>query len=123
MISGVVGRDRFALVELAVKSGSGQAKNIKTIVDTGFNGALTLPLNMIAELGLPWRSRGSAILANGEEDEFDIHAATVIWDGAPRRILVEAAATEPLIGMRLLDGHELRIQVRSGGSVTIEALR
>jgi predicted aspartyl protease len=62
------------------------------------------------------------VLANGAEDQCDIHAATVVWDGTPHRILVEAADTSPLIGMALLYGYDVRMHVVEGGSVTIEAL-
>ncbi len=62
------------------------------------------------------------ILANGTEDQCDIYAATVIWDGTPRNILIEAADTDPLVGMALLYGHDVRMQVVEGGSVIIAAL-
>ena len=62
------------------------------------------------------------MLANGTEDQCDIYTATVIWDGRPQNILVEAAETDPLIGMALLYGYDVRMQVVEGGGVTIEAL-
>jgi hypothetical protein len=55
-------------------------------------------------------------------EEFDIYAATVIWDGKPRRILVQSIDTTPLIGMELLFGYDLRVRVVTGGSVQIEAI-
>jgi hypothetical protein len=70
---------------------------------------------MIAGLGLQWRTRGLVMLANGTEDYCDIYAATIIWDGRPRNILVEAADTDPLVGMALLYGHDLHVQVVEGG--------
>ncbi len=33
---------------------------------------------LIAGLGLPWRSRANAVLANGTVEQFDIYAATVL---------------------------------------------
>ena len=68
------------------------------------------------------RTRGLVILANGTEDQCDIYAATVIWDGRPRNILVEVASTDPLIGMALLYGYDVHMQVVEGGSVIIQAL-
>jgi predicted aspartyl protease len=62
------------------------------------------------------------MLANGTDDLCDIYAATVIWDGRARHILVEAADTDPLVGMALLYGHDVHMQVVEGGSVSIEAL-
>jgi clan AA aspartic protease len=101
---------------------NGQEREIEAILDTGFSGSMTLPPSVIAALGLPFRSRGRAILADGSTTEFDIHAATIVWDGEPRNILVEAADTDPLIGMGLLYGHDIHIQAVDGGPVTIERL-
>ena len=47
---------------------------------------------------------------------------TVLWDGAARFIEADEADTTPLVGMLLLDGHNLNIAVESGGPVVIEAL-
>ena len=73
-------------------------------------------------LGLPWRRRGRALLADGSESVFDIYEGTVVWERRPRRIAVDEADTAPLVGMALLDGHELKVQVRNGGRVTIKVL-
>jgi clan AA aspartic protease len=122
VITGVVNASREATIRLPVRDASGREQAIEGILDTGFNGSLTLPPVLIATLGLPWRTRGLVVLANGAEDQCDIHAATVVWDGTPLRILVEAADTTPLIGMALLYGYDVRMHVVEGGSVTIEAL-
>lgn len=57
---------------------------------------------MIAELGLPWRRRGRAVLADGSQSIFDVHEATVLWDGAPRRIAVDAIDGDALVGMAMI---------------------
>lgn len=101
---------------------AGQVTGIDVILDTGFNGSLTLPASVITTLQLPWRTRGHLILANGTADTCDIYTATVLWDGRPRRILVEEADTDPLVGMALLYGYEVGIEVIEGGRVSIVAL-
>ena len=122
MIIGVVNAHAEATIRLPVRAADGQEQEIEVVLDTGFNGSLTLPPTMIAGLGLQWRTRGLVMLANGTEDYCDIYAATIIWDGRPRNILVEAADTDPLVGMALLYGHDLHVQVVEGGSVVIEPL-
>ncbi len=122
MITGLVNARYEAMIRALVRDAAGQAHEIEAIIDTGFNGSLTLPPALIAALALPWRTRGSAILANGTEDEFDIYAATLIWDGIPRPILIESVDTAPLVGMALLYGYDVRIQAIDGGLVTLEAL-
>ena len=61
--------------------------------------------------------------ADGRESVFDIYEATVDWDGTARRIPVDAAETVPLVGMSLLEGYELIIQVQPGGSVIVSKER
>jgi hypothetical protein len=51
-----------------------------------------------------------------------VYVGKLAWDGKVRRILVGEADTDPLVGMRLLRGHELRMQVRARGKVTIKRL-
>lgn len=122
MITGVVNAHREATIRLLLQAADGREQEIEAILDTGFNGSLTLPPAVIAALRLPWRTRGLVILANGTEDQCDIYAAAVLWDGVPRNILVEAADTNPLVGMALLYGHDVRMQVVEGGSIIIQAL-
>jgi len=93
VIIGVVNARREATLRLPVRDASGQEQQIEVVLDTGFSGSLTLPPPIIVALGRPFRSRGSALLADGSQTEFDIHAATISWDGAPRNILVEVADT------------------------------
>lgn len=105
-----------------VSGPQGQEREIEAVIDTGFTGSLSLPPAIIAALGLPFRRRGRALLADGSETLFDIHEATVAWDGSSRRVSVAAADADPLIGMALLEGYELKIRVVVGGSILIEAL-
>lgn len=92
------------------------------MVDTGFTGFLTLPSVLIAALGLAWKSRGLATLADGSRTFYDMHEGTVIWDGRPVTIAIDSADTTPLVGMLLLDGFKLTIEGSIGGIVTIEAV-
>jgi clan AA aspartic protease len=122
MIIGVVNAQIEAIIRLSIRAANGREQEIEVVLDTGFNGSLTLPPAVIASLGLQWRTRGLVMLANGTEDHCDIYAATVIWDGSPRNILVEAADTDSLVGMALLYGQDLHMQVIEGGRVVIEPL-
>jgi clan AA aspartic protease len=119
VITGTVNAYREAVIRLMVH-GPQTEEEIEAVVDTGFNGSLTLSPPLIATLDLPFLGR--VILADGSESLFDVHEATVIWDGQPRRVAVGAADTEPLIGMALLHGHELTVQAVEGGDVYIRTL-
>ena len=62
-----------------------------------------------------------ATLADGSEVSFDAYAVTVHWEGQPRDVLIDEADTTPLVGMMLLDRHNLNIDVEDGGRVLIQA--
>ena len=121
MIAGMVNTNREATIRLLVRGPQGHQQEIEAIIDTGFTGFLTLPPILVATLGLTWLCRQPGILADGRVEYFNVYVATVIWDGQPRTVEVEAADTEPLVGM-ILEHHALRIDVLNGGLVTITAL-
>src|SRR5207247_318859 len=81
MMNGSVNADLEALLRLHVQDAGGQDHEVETVIDTGFNGFLTLPPALLASLGLPWLYRQQGQLADGSIHVFDVYAATVIWDG------------------------------------------
>jgi clan AA aspartic protease len=121
MIIGVVQYDE-GRIRLRIKGPHGREQEVEAIVDTGFTASLTLPAALIRALRLPWQTVESFTLADGSECIFDVYLAKVEWDGKVRTILVDEADADPLVGMRLLRGCELRMQVRSRGKVTIKRL-
>lgn len=121
MMTGTVNADLEGVLRLAVRDAGGQSQDVEAVIDTGFNGFLTLPPALIAVLGLPWLCRQQGQLADGSVQAFDVYVATVEWDGQLRSVEVDAAEAQPLIGMALLLGSELRIHVIPNGSVTITA--
>ena len=52
MIEGVVNTHYEAVVRLSLLNSSGQTRDIDAVVDTGYNGFLTLPPVLVAELEL-----------------------------------------------------------------------
>jgi clan AA aspartic protease len=123
MITGVVTASLQAIIRLTVRGPEGQEQEeIAAVIDTGFDGTLTLPPALIATLGLAWRGRGRALLADGSESLFDIYEAIIVWDGESRRIAVDEADLDPLIGMSQLYGYELIVQAIEGGTVSIQPL-
>jgi clan AA aspartic protease len=121
MITGVVNADE-GRIRLKVKATRGREQEVEAVIDTGYTASLTLPPALIAALALRWQSLGRGTLADGSECLFDVYEAEAVWDGKVGRILVDEADTDPLIGMGLLRGYELKMQVRSGGKVTIKRL-
>ena len=120
MIEGAVNDAYEAVVALSLQGPKGQARDVEAVIDTGYSGFLTLPTALVAELGLPFAYIGRALLANDDEVTFDVHDVTVLWDGQPRRIRADATGSTPLVGMLMLDRHNLNIEVESGGRVVIQ---
>ena len=121
MIQGVVNASHEAVVTLSLQGPDGRIQDIEAVVDTGYSGFLTLPTALVTELELPFAYVGWAFLANDDEVAFDVHDVTVIWDGQPRDIKADATGSTPLMGMLLLDSHDLNIEVVNGARVVIQA--
>ena len=121
MIEGEVNVHHEAVVRLPLLDSSGQTRDIEAVIDTGFNGFLTLSPALVAELGLTRLGQKSLVLANGSRDIFDTYGVTVLWDGQSRFVDADEADSIPLLGMSMLDEHDLSIQVRDGGRVVIQA--
>ncbi len=121
MISGSV-NDREARISITVRGPQNGEHTIEAVIDTGYTAALSLPPARIAELDLTWQGIGRGILADGSECLFDVYEAEIVWDDEARRLLVDEADTDPLVGMALLDGYQLMMEVRSMGRVEIKQL-
>jgi len=121
MITGSVEGDE-GRIQLKVIGSKGRQKRIEVIIDTGYTATLSLPPALVAALGLRWQAFDRGVLADGSECLVDVYEAKVVWDGETRRVLVDEAGSDPLIGMALLRGNELKMQVCARGKVTVKRL-
>ena len=121
MIEGAVNAAYEAVVRLTVQGPAGTVREIEAVIDTGFNGFLTLPPELVGELSLTLEGIGRATLGDGSEVTFPFYDVGVLWDGQVRYGLADAAATTPLVGMSLLRGYELHIDIEPGGRVVVES--
>ncbi len=89
MITGTVTgtvKSREARISLKIRGPRGRKREIEAVIDTGYTAFVTLPSDLIAELGLRWRGMDSATLADGSECLFEVFQGAVIWDRRVRRI-------------------------------------
>ncbi len=121
MMDGSVAPGGDAVVELRVR-GPNTIAAFQTVVDTGFNDYPTLPQAHIQALSLPLREEGRFTLADGSETVSRLFAAEVWWLGRWRRVLVVEMDGGPLLGMAMLRGCFLGVEVIDGGRVEIRPL-
>jgi clan AA aspartic protease len=122
MMHGVVNQSCEATVPLVISNENRQTRLIDAVIDTGYTGFLSLPSEIINALGLPWTGIDRGTLGDGSEVPFEVYAAKIIWDGEYLDVPVNEAETDPLVGMGLLYGYDLRIRAIEGGGVTIELI-
>jgi clan AA aspartic protease len=122
MMSGRVNQQREAVLKLVIIGNRSQKIAVDAIVDTGFNGDLILPIELVLELELIPQGYQKATLGDGTISQFRVYTGTVIWDGSRKVVEVNAATSGVLIGMGLLDGYKLEVNATPNGIVTITNL-
>ena len=120
MIAGFVNAYMEPVVPVAIVDSNGYRWRWEVVVDTGFNGDLTLPAELIEQLGLTLVGNADTTLADGQTIKSDYYRATTIWDGEYRNVYVVESATESLLGTNLIQGGTLTVQMWEGGDVVID---
>jgi clan AA aspartic protease len=113
---------RTPIISISLCDSDGTVYTQDAIVDTGFNGWLSLPPDLISQLNLKWKRRGRAILGDGSERVFNVYEAVLVWDGNLLTIPLDEADSEPLVGMSLMEGYQLMVQVFEGGHVELSKI-
>jgi clan AA aspartic protease len=110
------------VVRLSVRGSSGASTDVDVVLDTGFTESLTLPPALIASLQLPPRGTADFKLADGGSVRLRVFRGSVFWQGQPRVVLVIETDGPALVGMEMLQGCRVTLDVVDGGDVTIEPL-
>jgi clan AA aspartic protease len=92
------------------------------VIDTGFNGYLTLPVQAVSVMNLALYSSTPIKLADGSEALSAIHLATVVWDDVEKLVLVLASGYKPLLGTAMMEGYHLEIDFEDNGLVSLEKI-
>jgi clan AA aspartic protease len=122
MITGIVNEEFEPIISISLYDSDGNVYTQDAIVDTGFNGWLSLSPDLISQLNLKWKRRGRAILGDGSECVFNVYEAVLIWDGSLLTIPIDEADSESLVGMSLMEGYQLMVQVFEGGHVELSKI-
>ena len=122
MISGTVRPNRRAIVPVDLRAADGQFQSFNFILDTGFDGDLSLPTQILQGLDVAAEGERIIELADGSRTTTYEWSATARWEGKPRDIMIMESAGEPLLGMELLWQSRITLETRAYGPVVIEPL-
>jgi predicted aspartyl protease len=119
MIVGTVNSRHEVVIPFSIRDSAGQQHPIEALLDRGYTAYLSLPPLVIGALGLTWKSKSYALLADGALKEVNNYAATIVWDGQSRDIVVQAVDNVPMLGLDLMAGFDLRARFIPNGRVEI----
>ena len=95
--------------------------NVLFLVDSGFNGFLAVPQSVVSQLSLPLATVQKGVTADGRVSYFDTVDVCVIWGDRPKNIRAQVL-DEPLIGTRLLSGHDMQARWEGGGEFRLSLI-
>lgn len=120
MITGIF-RDGHPRLPLTLSTADGPLE-VEFIVDTGFEGDLTLPVHLARHIGGSPEGFSDRMLADGSLFRCPYYVTLVMWEGRPRRAEVLVLGSRPLVGTLFLGEHLLQVEMTEGGEVTAEPL-
>jgi len=123
MITGIVTPAHEAAIRFEVEGPDRRVETVEFAIDTGFTGFIALPASWIARLGLPFVGFKQATLGDGTSTMLGMFAALVHWHERILRVPVLEVEGGALVGMRLLHGSRLQMDVVENGPVRIEPIQ
>lgn len=115
------GREARLTLTVASPDPTGRMVEVAAALDTGFTADLALPADVIGTLQLPELGTVDVALADGHTTSLRVHAARVQWQGRDRHTVAYGVDGAALVGMGLLRGFVLEVDVVPNGAVTIRS--
>lgn len=114
MLKGIVNDRDEPVVRLHLVSSNERSHLHPVIIDTGFNGNLSVPERLAQRYGWPWIGNESYEIATGDVVEQKVFLGEIRWFGSPQQVYaVVSHADDILMGTRLLRQHQLNINFRT----------
>ena len=114
-------RDGFPRLLLTLQGHIGPI-NIEFILDTGFDGELSLPANILTQMQATFIKDETIMLADGSLSRRPVYRIEIEWDGQSRLTQVILLDNAPLMGIQLMDGKFLQAEMTDGGEVSLDDL-
>lgn len=122
MIRGAVLPNRQAVVTVELLASDGQFQPFEFVLDTGFDGDLSLPSRTLRGLAAAPEGEYPTELADGSRIMSYAWTASALWDGQTRPILIVESDGEQLLGMNLLWQNLITLEAKAFGQVTIDRI-
>lgn len=121
MIVGKITDALDAVVPITILLGANSVIEIDAVLDTGFNGALAISRSLGEQMGLKSTDFTEAMLADGRIMSICCSEVSIEWGGARRDVVAWFLGGSCLIGMELLKGFRLLMDVEPGGDISVES--
>ena len=122
MIRGRVTADITPIIRLEVLDGLGRSMPVAAVLDTGFNGDVSLPIPTIRSLQLRPMGQRRFTLADGEVSVMNTYLGRFNWHEEPLEVVVVDSQGTAMVGMNLLWGSRITIEALDDGDILIENL-
>ena len=115
-------RGLCAYAEVSVAGRSGRSVRQTALIDTGFNGYISLPTTVVEDLGLLPIGAHVVELANAEVANVLLFSGEVAIGNIVRAVPIHGIGNEPTIGTSLFKYHHLSIDFMAGGDVDFDKI-
>jgi len=119
MMTGIVREMQLVLPVVFVLADGSQVTR-ELVVDTGFTGGLSLPLEMVQELSLVFLHDFGATLADGTEGKYPLYSSVIQWHSEEKNVAAFALGDRPLLGTALLEGNDLFARFKENENFTLK---
>jgi predicted aspartyl protease len=120
MTTGFFTADGEPALALEVRGLEG-SRSVEAVIDTGYNGGLTLPPDWIEAMGLREFGEENVVLADGSLKSIPTYLGYAILEEEAHEVVV-AEAPSPLAGTALLWGFSLYVEFEPNGLIEVAPL-
>lgn len=110
----------FPAVEIEIRRTRSGTQTVEALLDSGFNGAVSLPVDEVEKLGLPLMTEHAVTLADGSDVNVKVHVGFIRLGEQWKRCAVLATGDVPTVGMHLLQRLKVCFEAVDGGDIEIE---
>ena len=120
MIEGIVNNFDEPIIKLDICLSNNNSKKVNAIIDTGFNGYISIPTTLIEASNWDFLGTEEYELANGDIVEEKVYLGKIVFDGDELQVFSLTNRTnDVLIGTKVLKNKILKINFKDL-KVTIE---